>query len=188
MREDTRDAILEAAIETMTLYGLSRLTLADVAKQAKLSRQTLYRYFPTRDDLIAAAVVREEQALIELVEAAAAPIERLDDALEIALVTTVRAAAEHPLLQRLIEVEPEGLVPFLMSEAAPVLGAARPALTALIMQRRADLDPGAARFAADSLTRLLVSWIVNPPDTDVEAHATQCAAFVHAGLESTINV
>ncbi|MEL7207165.1 MAG: TetR family transcriptional regulator [Actinomycetota bacterium] len=43
MREDTRDLILEAATETMTLYGLARLTLADVAKHAHLSRQTLYR-------------------------------------------------------------------------------------------------------------------------------------------------
>lgn len=184
MREGTRDQILEAAISTMTLYGLARLTLADVAKTARLSRQTLYRYFPTRDDLIAAAVLREQQALIRLVEESARPIEPLAEALEVALSTSVQAASEHPLLQRLIEVEPEGLVPFLMSPSAPVLGAARPALARLITDRRPDVSATDADVAADAMTRLLVSWIVNPPEGDIRVHCRQFSAFVEAGLGS----
>ncbi len=54
---DTRERILEAAYACVARWGLSKTSVEDVAKEADLSRSTLYRYFPGgRDELIGAVV------------------------------------------------------------------------------------------------------------------------------------
>ena len=65
-------------------FGLSRTTMADVAKEARLARQTVYRYFPSRHDLLAALVLREEERLVARVKQAIAPHSELRPALEAA--------------------------------------------------------------------------------------------------------
>ena len=63
LTRSTRDQILNAALATATTHGISRLSVGDVAKAAGLSRQTLYRHFTSKDDLIAAVVVQDRQGL-----------------------------------------------------------------------------------------------------------------------------
>ncbi|MGH2695694.1 MAG: TetR/AcrR family transcriptional regulator, partial [Actinomycetota bacterium] len=60
--ESTRARILDAAFEAVSTFGLSRLTMDDVARLAGLVRQSVYRYFGSKDELIVALVVREEEA------------------------------------------------------------------------------------------------------------------------------
>jgi AcrR family transcriptional regulator len=49
-------------------FGLRRTTIDDVAKEAKVSRSTVYRYFDGRGDLIVAALMRESDAVHERVK------------------------------------------------------------------------------------------------------------------------
>ena len=51
-QSEQEDAILKAAAEEVALVGLGRASLDVIAKQAGVSRRTLYRRFPTRDTLI----------------------------------------------------------------------------------------------------------------------------------------
>lgn len=51
-QSEQEDAILKAAAEEVALVGLGRASLDVIAKQAGVSRRTLYRRFPTRDVLI----------------------------------------------------------------------------------------------------------------------------------------
>ncbi|OMC31159.1 TetR family transcriptional regulator [Mycobacterium sp. GA-1841] len=51
-QSEQEDAILKAAAEEVSLVGLGRASLDVIAKQAGVSRRTLYRRFPTRDALI----------------------------------------------------------------------------------------------------------------------------------------
>ena len=178
----TREAILDAALDAMTTFGIARLSLRDVANRAGVSRQTVYRYFTTKDEVVAAVILREEEALLELVRAAGQPHADLRSALGAALNGVLQAASEHPLLQRLLDTEPERLLPFLMSDQAPVLSAATPALTELLLERVPDLGDARARRAADALTRLVVSWVVNPPADRPEVLAADAAAAFSAGL------
>jgi AcrR family transcriptional regulator len=53
---DRRDQILEAANECFTQLGIQRTSVQDVARMAKVSRGTVYRYFEDRDVLIQAAI------------------------------------------------------------------------------------------------------------------------------------
>src|ERR687892_391530 len=45
----TATRILDAAFEAVATFGLSRLTMDDVAGLAGVSRQTVYRYFDSKD-------------------------------------------------------------------------------------------------------------------------------------------
>jgi AcrR family transcriptional regulator len=50
-----REAILESVVQMLESGEPEEITLAEVAERAGVSKRTLYRYFPTRADLIAAA-------------------------------------------------------------------------------------------------------------------------------------
>ena len=53
------DRILDAAVEAAALHGIGRMSVADVAKRAGLSRPTVYKRFPSKDELVRATVERE---------------------------------------------------------------------------------------------------------------------------------
>lgn len=50
-----RDAILEALVAHLEAGDIDTIGMEELAREAGVSRRTLYRYFPTRGDLIAAA-------------------------------------------------------------------------------------------------------------------------------------
>jgi len=50
-----RTALIDAAAELLLERG-ARMTLDDVAARAKVGRRTIFRYFATKDELIAAAI------------------------------------------------------------------------------------------------------------------------------------
>jgi TetR/AcrR family transcriptional repressor of mexCD-oprJ operon len=53
LQDRTRTAILDAAATILAAQG-GATSLADIAEAAGIARSTLYRYFPTRDALLAA--------------------------------------------------------------------------------------------------------------------------------------
>ena len=50
-----RDAVLDALVAHLEAGDADEVSMEDLAREAGVSRRTLYRYFPTRADLIAAA-------------------------------------------------------------------------------------------------------------------------------------
>lgn len=67
--EDARERLLNAAESCFERFGLRRTTIDDVAREAKVSRSTVYRYFDGRGDLIVGAYMRESAAVNEKVKA-----------------------------------------------------------------------------------------------------------------------
>lgn len=67
--EDARERLLNAAETCFERFGLRRTTIDDVAREAKVSRSTVYRYFDGRGDLIVGAYMRESAAVNEKVKA-----------------------------------------------------------------------------------------------------------------------
>ena len=55
-RESTRAAVVQAAVESLVEGGVSGFTAADVAVRAAVSNGSVFRYFPTLTDLLAATV------------------------------------------------------------------------------------------------------------------------------------
>lgn len=104
--------ILDAAYELLLSIGMRRMTMADIARQAEVSRATLYRRWGSVREVVAALMTREWTALAanELGGEEASARERLVGG----IVRVVRASRTHPMLRKIIEVDPEFLLPYLL--------------------------------------------------------------------------
>src|SRR5947209_4678884 len=104
------DAILAAARDAAAEGGMAAVQIAPVAQRAGVAAGTVYRYFPSKTELVAALVAalseREMAALAAAAKAAPGPLSALS-----AAITTfaVRALAGRRLAFALIAepVEPE---------------------------------------------------------------------------------
>jgi AcrR family transcriptional regulator len=107
------DAILDATRTSVLAVGVRRTTLTDVARRAGVSRMTLYRLVPDVTTLILEVMSREFAALIAAAETDAR--RRRTARSRIAAVTAgvVRRLHEEPLFQRVLDVDPELLLPYL---------------------------------------------------------------------------
>lgn len=71
----TRDRLLAAAEACIARFGADKLTMDDVAKAAGMSRQTLYRHFTNKADLIEELGISRVHAINAAVAARVAEIE-----------------------------------------------------------------------------------------------------------------
>jgi AcrR family transcriptional regulator len=187
--DELGERILDAAVEAASIHGITRLSVADVAKRAGLSRPTLYKRYPSKDALVSAAIVREAARVITAVQQAVDAVDRGEGgkaALIAGIGTALRQLREHPLLDRIVRTEPEMLVPALTTDDGLVLSAVRPPIEAMIVDRFEQLDPVTSRRLADMLTRLLISYALNAPDDPPEVVATVVAAVVVDGASSLV--
>ena len=98
----TETAILDAALEEVLAHGIRRTTASDIARRATVSRQTLYRYWPDIQALLAALVTRELFAVVPRGGTASSLADLADG-----LVETSDRIRSLPLVDRLRETDPE---------------------------------------------------------------------------------
>lgn len=168
---------MSAAFDRVAAVGLARLSLEDVAEAAGVSRQTLYRHFGSRDGLLRALVLREEEWFIERVVAAAAPHPDVEEAVAAGVCAALDAAREHPLLQRLLREEPGEILPLVVLGKGPVISAARP-VVAEILSDRLDAVEDEVDALADTCTRLLVSHVLDPTDESPKVVGRRIARLI----------
>lgn len=107
------DRYLDAARECILATGWTRTTLTDVARRAGVSRMTIYRSWPDMQTLLADLMTREWGAVVTAVASAgagAAPLERLS----LGVSRMVAALRANDLLRKIVEVDPELLLPYLL--------------------------------------------------------------------------
>jgi AcrR family transcriptional regulator len=68
--DEARRRLLDAAEVCYERRGVSRTTVDDIAKVASVHRTTVYRYFGTRDDVLAFVLLRETAGVIDGAEQA----------------------------------------------------------------------------------------------------------------------
>src|SRR4051812_44377475 len=151
--EETRRRITEAAVELHGTIGPARTTITAVAERAGVQRQTVYRHFPTDEDLFAACSAHfydtnrwPDPAVWARI---ADPAERAATALDELYRYYERTEGMWTNVLRdaeLVEVPVEAQAPFLefLQQAGRVLGAGWPARGA----RRRVVD-AAVRHAID---------------------------------------
>jgi len=187
--DELGERILDAAVEAASIHGITRLSVADVAKRAGLSRPTLYKRYPSKQALLSAAIVREAARVIAAVQQAVDAVDPREGgkaALVAGIGTALRLLREHPLLDRIVRSEPETLVPALTTDDGLVLSVVRPPIEAMLADRFGPLDPVTSRRVADMLTRLLISYALNAPDDPPEVVANVVAAVVADGAWSLV--
>ena len=108
------DPVLRSAHEAILEIGLGRLTLAEVARRAGVSRMTVYRRYDGLDRLVSALLVVEFSAVIAEAAERARSETTARGRIVREVVHVTRRTAEHPLMRRILELDPEMLMPLVV--------------------------------------------------------------------------
>jgi AcrR family transcriptional regulator len=179
--DDTRQRIIEATYACVARWGLAKTTVEDAAREAKVSRATVYRTFPGgRDELISATVSWATRQffvrLFEHVQDAGS----LEQVMERGIMFAHRAILEHDVLQRVMQTEPEKLLPALTVESIRIRQGIAAFLVPYLSERGVarDVDPDEA---ADFLARMVLSYMSAPGRWDLD-DPDQVAELVESEL------
>lgn len=158
-----RDAVLDAAKEAFLDFGVRRTSMLEISRRSGVSTTTLYRWYSSKEDITNALLVREARRFLVSLEEVdrSAPAE---DQLVEMTVRVFRRLGDMPLLDRLVETEPENILPKLTSHASPMLALGTTYL-AVYLERLMDeglitkTDP---RPVAEVLVRFVHSLVLTP--------------------------
>jgi AcrR family transcriptional regulator len=153
---DEDDRLLDAARACVLAVGVRRTTVTDVARRAGVSRMTLYRRFPDLEGVLAALMTREFGRLVaQAAERAEGATAR--ERVVAMVVHGARSLANDPLFMRLLDVDPELLLPYVtrrlggMQRIAVAAGAE--ALAAGDGSVRTDVSPEVLSAAIELIAR-----------------------------------
>jgi len=145
MREATREEIMTVARQQMVDHGAAALSLRSIARQMGLTAPALYRYFPSRDDLVTALIVAAYHSLADAMEAArdARPVEDYAGCVRAMILTYRDWALAHPQDYALIFGTP---IPGYHAPAEITMPAAKRSMDAMVdalmaAKRAGRLDP-----------------------------------------------
>jgi AcrR family transcriptional regulator len=134
---DPDESLLDAARDCILAVGWRRTTLTDVARRGKVSRMTIYRRWPDMQTLLAdlmtrewALVVTERSGLAE----GGSTLDRISDG----VVGTVAALRDNALFRKIVEVDPELLLPYLLDRRGRSQDAVLALLESLIAEGQED--------------------------------------------------
>jgi AcrR family transcriptional regulator len=165
---EPRDRVLAATVTCAGRVGIERITGEEVAREAGVSRATVYRWFPGgREQLVDEGVTWEVGRFLGRLGRAVADAPDLPTRLERGLVFARQAVERHEVLQRLLATEPGGLLPQLQATAPLAVAVLRDYLVPLLEAER--LRPGVdVEAAAEFLARTFLSLFSSPGSFDLE--------------------
>ena len=144
----TADRLPDAAYACVMDVGLRRTTLADVARRAGVSRMTVYRQHADLDSLVAALLKRELVAVLDQAQREVASLPTSRQRLVEASVLAVDRIGRHPLYRRVLDLDPELLLPLIVDRFGSTQVAAREVVRQQLAEGRQD---GSIREADTSL-------------------------------------
>jgi AcrR family transcriptional regulator len=186
-RQLLRDTLFDAARDQLQHRAWADITMADVARTAGVSRQTLYKEFGTRDEFATAFVIREGERFLDAVEQAVR--EHLDDprtAVAAALEIFLASAAEDPLMRMVLSDDGTGgLLPLVTTQSMPVVTWAAQRLGAVIEEGWPQAGADDVQLLAEALVRLAISYVTVPagtPAATAESAARLLGPFIERAL------
>src|SRR5829696_7249177 len=129
------DVLLDAVRACVLDVGFRRTTLTDVARRAGVSRMTLYRRFADVRSLVADLMTREFTELLAGAADAVPDTGSHRDRLVARARTSVAVLWSNPLMARVLDVDPELLLPYVVDRVGATQRLVEPAL-------RADVEAG----------------------------------------------
>jgi AcrR family transcriptional regulator len=173
----TSQRILDAALAEAAAVGLQRITVEDVVRRAGVSRMTVYRRYPRRDDLVEALVRRETQRFLAAVAFAIESADDPNEGVAEAFIGAVTFARKHPILRRAAHAEP---APIADSVELLTMGSA---FIANYIHGGAPGSPSQqVRWVADVFARLFFTYISIPPSDPDFGDDAELRRFAHEVL------
>lgn len=145
--DDTDVRVLDAAEGWLRETGLRRWSIDDVASRADVGRTSVYRRFGDRDSLVHAVLARELRTTLQQMRDAMQTEDDLE-AKAVAAVSAALRALDDSVSDALLRSDPETFLPFLTTEAGPLLATARTAITQQMATYVDDPSPELAEAAA----------------------------------------
>ena len=112
---EPRDDYLDAARACILDVGWRRTTLTEVARRAGVSRMTIYRTWSDMPQLLGDLMTREWTGVVEAAVADQDDITSSVDRLAASIIGTVRVLRDNELFVRIIELDPELILPYLLA-------------------------------------------------------------------------
>ncbi|MGZ4526601.1 MAG: TetR/AcrR family transcriptional regulator [Mycobacterium sp.] len=159
---DLDRTILDTARTVFETYGVRRANIEDVAARAGVSRSTVYRRFPTKDDLFGHVVRREAELFFTTLDQATTGCDPRQAVVE-AFALGVRLVHDSPLYSRIADSEPELLGMFSRSQVFPIRQFAD-GIAHTLRRCGADIPGPDLDNIADILLRVALGIIVFPTD------------------------
>jgi AcrR family transcriptional regulator len=161
VQRSSREQVLDAVAESVRAVGVRRTTMAEIARRADLSRSTLYTHFSDVREATAALLTRE---LLTLLAAATADREDVDEdvldgrhRLVGRALLLARVVPDDPLIERILELDGELLVPYLVHRLGSSQRAILDAVTDLVAEGQSDGSIRSGDPAAIAFTVFLVA-------------------------------
>ncbi|MFG1665483.1 TetR/AcrR family transcriptional regulator [Streptomyces sp. Y7] len=186
------DAVLDAVRDCVLAVGVRRTTLTDVARRAGVSRMTLYRRWPDVRSLVGDLMTREWVAVATGAMPERRPGTAVRDLIVEGLVAGVRSFRAQPLFQKIVDVDPELLLPYVLDRR----GASQEALLALladaVREGHADgsVRAGHLERQARSLLLIVQSFTLSlrtmTDEDDADLNSDAFLAELHSILERTL--
>jgi TetR/AcrR family transcriptional regulator len=167
--QEQREAIVAAATKEFGQVGVRRSSLDAIARRANVSRSTLYRRFPTKEELLYAVVSRATESIFADLKRQTAGMTVQQQMVQ-TFCLAVRETKSNQVLHQLMVVEPDTLGALL-----GFLGPGMPALLNRVVELAVDqaLNAGAQmpehdlRVYVELLVRFTTS-LMNSPSTLVD--------------------
>ncbi|HTW18931.1 MAG TPA: TetR/AcrR family transcriptional regulator [Mycobacteriales bacterium] len=160
---DLPTAVAAAVRESVAAVGVRRTTLTDVARLAGVSRMTLYRMVPDVETLLLTVLTHDFEALLADIESATSRRRTARARLVAVAVETARRLPREPLFARILDVDPELLLPYLTSRLGSTQRLALERIELAVEAGQADrsIRRGDPTLIAIGVLTTVVPWVVS---------------------------
>lgn len=181
--DSVEERILDAALIQFQQVGVRKTTIEDIARAADVDRATVYRRIGSRDDVVRAAFEREVRRLLEDLREIPARHDRFDDIVVEVFSTVITRWRAHPLVERLLTLEADRLLPQLTVDGASFFLLSVAASTEIIAKvlednRFPEIPDLTARV--EVVCRVVHSLILQPVGTVDTGSPDALAAYARA--------
>ena len=140
-----KDPVLRAIYDSVMEVGVRRTTLADVARRAGVSRMTVYRKYDDLPRLLSALLTVELGALLTAARNETRDLPDARTKLASTVSSTAAALTAHPVLARVLAVDPEALLPLIVDRFGSTQRIALEQLTEMIKSGQSPGGDGSIR-------------------------------------------
>jgi len=204
-QEFVRDSIYDAAIDLFVRKGFMETNVEDLAQAAGVSRRSFFRYFTTKDHVLAHSIVKYGDVLVSAIGASPADSyanEVVQDAVaagiqfatsdprtrQITQITAQNLSARQAHRSRMVEVEIRVSAAFAARTRNETKDDVRPRMLALLTLMVVDLTlmtwlksgfedcPAASKVVMEQLSRVLCDSSNSPATAATEKHTAKPAA------------